>query len=402
MTRRRTLVVTNDFPPRQGGIETFVHAMTSRFPTDSVVVYTSAEPGAAAHDAALPHPVVRDPARTLLPVPRVAARAVEIARRHGCDSVWFGAAAPLGLLADRLRRESGVRRAVATTHGHEVWWARTPGARTLLRRIGDRADTVTYLGEATRAPIAAALGPAAARRMVRLAPGVDMEPFRVREEAREAVREGARDAVRPGAREGARAPAGGVRERYGLGGRPVILCAARLVPRKGQDTLIRALPAVRRAVPDAVLLLTGDGPYARTLRRLAADTGVADAVVLAGGQPQTAMPEHYAAGDVFAMPCRTRRRGLEVEGLGIVFLEAAAAGLPVLVGDSGGAPDTVRDGETGHVVDGRDVAAVADRLVALLRDRAGSRAMGERGRAWVREAWGWERTYDTLAGLLAP
>ncbi|WP_143671618.1 glycosyltransferase, partial [Streptomyces sp. wa1071] len=148
MTRRRTLVVTNDFPPRQGGIETFVQAMTSRFATDSVVVYTSAEPGAAAHDAALPHPVVRDPARTLLPVPRVAARAVEIARRHGCDSVWFGAAAPLGLLADRLRRESGVRRAVATTHGHEVWWARTPGARTLLRRIGDRTDTVTYLGEA--------------------------------------------------------------------------------------------------------------------------------------------------------------------------------------------------------------------------------------------------------------
>ncbi|MFE3376405.1 glycosyltransferase family 4 protein [Streptomyces anulatus] len=402
MTRRRTLVVTNDFPPRQGGIETFVHAMTSRFPTDSVVVYTSAEPGAAAHDAALPHPVVRDPARTLLPVPRVAARAVEIARHHGCDSVWFGAAAPLGLLADRLRRESGVRRAVATTHGHEVWWARTPGARTLLRRIGDRTDTVTYLGEATRAPIAAALGPAAARRMVRLAPGVDAEAFRVREEAREAVREGAGDAVRSGAREGVGAPVGGVRERYGLGGRPVVLCAARLVPRKGQDTLIRALPAVRHAVPDAVLLLTGDGPYARTLRRLAADTGVADAVVLAGGQPHAAMPEHYAACDVFAMPCRTRRRGLEVEGLGIVFLEAAASGLPVLVGDSGGAPDTVRDGETGHVVDGRDVAAVADRLVELLRDRAAARAMGEKGRAWVREAWGWEGAYDTLAGLLTP
>ncbi|NEB86741.1 glycosyltransferase, partial [Streptomyces anulatus] len=278
------------------------------------------------------------------------------------------------------------------------------------RRIGDRTDTVTYLGEATRAPIAAALGPAAARRMVRLAPGVDPEAFRVREEEREAVkeeereavREEARDAVRSGAREEVRAPVNGVRERYGLGGRPVILCAARLVPRKGQDTLIRALPAVRRAVPDAVLLLTGDGPYARTLRRLAADTGVADAVVLAGGQPHAAMPEHYAACDVFAMPCRTRRRGLEVEGLGIVFLEAAASGLPVLVGDSGGAPDTVRDGVTGHVVDGRDVAAVADRLVELVRDRAAARAMGEKGRAWVREAWGWEGTYDTLAGLLTP
>ncbi|MFD5691744.1 glycosyltransferase family 4 protein [Streptomyces rubiginosohelvolus] len=386
MTGRRTLVVTNDFPPRQGGIETFVRAMTDRFPADSVVVHTSAEPGAAAHDAALPYPVVRDPARMLLPVPRVTARAAELARRHGCDSVWFGAAAPLGLMADRLRRESGVRRAVATTHGHEVWWARTPGARALLRRIGERTDAVTYLGAATRAPIAAALGPAAARRMVRLAPGVDAEAF----------------AVRPGARDGVRTPAGGVRERYGLGGRPVILCAARLVPRKGQDTLIRALPAVLRSVPDAVLLLTGDGPYARTLHRLAADTGVADAVVLAGGRPHPEMPEHYAASDVFAMPCRTRRGGLEVEGLGIVFLEAAAAGLPVLVGDSGGAPDTVRDGETGYLVDGRNTAAVADRLVTLLRDRAAAAAMGEKGRAWVREAWGWESAYETLAGLLRP
>ncbi|MFF4854540.1 glycosyltransferase family 4 protein [Streptomyces rubiginosohelvolus] len=386
MTGRRTLVVTNDFPPRQGGIETFVRAMTDRFPADSVVVHTSAEPGAAAHDAALPYPVVRDPARMLFPVPRVTARAAELARRHGCDSVGFGAAAPLGLMADRLRRESGVRRAVATTHGHEVWWARTPGARALLRRIGERTDAVTYLGAATRAPIAAALGPAAARRMVRLAPGVDAEAF----------------AVRPGARDGVRTPAGGVRERYGLGGRPVILCAARLVPRKGQDTLIRALPAVRRSVPDAVLLLTGDGPYARTLRRLAADTGVADAVILAGGRPHPEMPEHYAAADVFAMPCRTRRRGREVEGLGIVFLEAAAAGLPVLVGDSGGAPDTVRDGETGYLVDGRNTAAVADRLVTLLRDRAAAAAMGEKGRAWVREAWGWESAYETLAGLLRP
>ncbi|MET8603770.1 glycosyltransferase family 4 protein [Streptomyces rubiginosohelvolus] len=386
MTGRRTLVVTNDFPPRQGGIETFVRAMTDRFPADSVVVYTSAEPGAAAHDAALPYPVARDPARMLLPVPRVTARAAGLARRHGCDSVWFGAAAPLGLMADRLRRESGVRRAVATTHGHEVWWARTPGARALLRRIGERTDAVTYLGAATRAPIAAALGPAAARRMVRLAPGVDAEAF----------------AVRPGARDGVRTPAGGVRERYGLGARPVILCAARLVPRKGQDTLIRALPAVLRSVPDAVLLLTGDGPYARTLHRLAADTGVADAVVLAGGRPHPEMPEHYAAADVFAMPCRTRRGGLEVEGLGIVFLEAAAAGLPVLVGDSGGAPDTVRDGETGHLVDGRDTAAVADRLVTLLRDRAAAAAMGEKGRAWVREEWGWENAYATLAGLLRP
>ncbi|MFJ1900803.1 glycosyltransferase family 4 protein [Streptomyces sp. NPDC088115] len=373
----RTLVVTNDFPPRQGGIETFVHAMTSRFPADSVVVYTSSEPGAAAYDAELSYPVIRDRARMLLPTPRVAGRAAALARRYGCDRVWFGAAAPLALMGDRLRREAGVRRIVATTHGHEVWWARVPGARSLLRRIGAVTDTVTHLGEATRLPIAAAVGPVAARRMVRLVPGVDADAFR----------------ASPGE--------SAVRRRYGLNDRPVVLCVARLVPRKGQDTLVRALPEVRRAVPGATLLLVGDGPAAGSLRRAAAAAGLADAVVLAGGHPHAAMPEFFTAADVFAMPCRTRRRGLEVEGLGIVFLEAAAAGLPVLAGDSGGAADTVRDEVTGHLVDGRDVPAVAARLIGLLQDRDTAAAMGERGRERVRAEWGWGGTYERLAGLLA-
>ncbi|MEU0660673.1 glycosyltransferase family 4 protein [Streptomyces lavendulocolor] len=370
----RTLVVTNDFPPRQGGIETFVKAMADRFPPDRLVVYTSAEPGAAAHDAALPYRVVRDRARTLLPTPRATARAVALAREHGCGSVWFGAAAPLGLMAGRLRREAGVRRLVATTHGHEVWWARTPGARTLLRRIGAEVDVVTYLGASTRAPIGAALG--ADARLARLVPGVDTGVFR------------------PG---GAPGP---VRRRYGLGDAPVVLCAARLVARKGQDTLIRALPAVRARVPGTRLLLVGSGPYERRLRRLADAHGVTGAVVLAGGHAHAVLPSFYAAADVFAMPCRSRRRGLEVEGLGIVYLEAAAAGLPVVVGDSGGAPDAVRDGGTGHVVDGEDAGAVAHRLVELLTDRHASRLMGEKGRDRVLREWTWGRTYDTLAGLL--
>ncbi|MFD8383573.1 glycosyltransferase family 4 protein [Streptomyces sp. NPDC059679] len=374
----RTLVITNDFPPRQGGIETFVQAMTSRFPPEAVVVYTSSEPGGAPYDAGLPHPVVRDGARTLLPTRRATSRAVELARRHRCDSVWFGAAAPLGLMAGRLRREAGVRRIVATTHGHEVWWARTPGTRALLRRIGAGADTVTYLGAATRAPVAAALGSAAAARMTRLVPGVDTSVFRPGLDARI------------------------VRERHRLAGRQVILCAARLVRRKGQDALIRALPLVRRAVPGAVLLLVGDGSYAYGLRRLADAHGVRDAVVFAGGVRHRAMPSYYAAADVFAMPCRTRKGGLEVEGLGIVFLEAAAAGLPVLAGDSGGAPDAVRDGDTGHVVDGRATRAVADRLIALLQDRPAARAMGGKGRAWVRQEWSWDASYRTLARLLSP
>jgi phosphatidylinositol alpha-1,6-mannosyltransferase len=182
-----------------------------------------------------------------------------------------------------------------------------------------------------------------------------------------------------------------VRARYGLADRPVIVCVSRLVPRKGQDTLIHALPMIRRQVPDASVLLVGGGPYRADLEALAAALGVADAVVCTGGVPHGELPAHYAAGDVFAMPCRTRRGGLDVEGLGIVYLEASATGLPVVVGDSGGAPDAVLDGRTGYVVDGRDVAAVADRLSGLLRDR-----LGGAGRAWVEQDWRW----DVIAGRL--
>ncbi|WP_031044194.1 glycosyltransferase family 4 protein [Streptomyces sp. NRRL F-5650] len=375
-SHRRTLIVTNDFPPRQGGIETFVRELADRFPPDEVVVFTSSPHPVTpqpASDGAFPYPVVRHPVRTLLPTPRATAHAASVACQYDCDRVWFGAAAPLGLMAGRLRQTTGIRTVVATTHGHEVWWARTPGARTLLRRIGTQADTLTWLGTSTRRPIEAALAPGT--RTARLVPGVDTTVFR------------------PGL------DGGPVRDRYGLGRRPVILCAARLVPRKGQDTLIRALPWVRRTVPDAMLLLVGDGPNALELRRLARAEGVLDSVVFAGGHPHHALPSFYAAATAFAMPCRTRKRGLEVEGLGIVYLEAAASGLPVVAGDSGGAPDAVREGETGHVVDGRSVAATADRLTRLLRNPELARAMGEEGRHWVRTEWTWDRSYATLTGL---
>ncbi|MFJ2881391.1 glycosyltransferase family 4 protein [Streptomyces sp. NPDC086796] len=369
-----TLVITNDFPPRQGGIETFVHAMATRVPDDDVVVYTSHEPGDTAYDASLPFPVVRDPSRTLLPTGRVTRRAVEIAEAHGCDRVWFGAAAPLALMAPALRR-AGVRRIVATTHGHEIWWARTPGARGLMRRIGGGVDVVTYLGQYTRARIEPALGPRA--HMSRLVPGVDAEVYRPRTGTGPAPLTGL-------------APPGG----------RVILCVARLVPRKGQDTLIRALPLIRSEVPDAALVLVGQGPDEARLRRLAA-RHAEGAVHFAGGVSHADTPPYYAAAEVFAMPCRTRRAGLEAEGLGIVFLEAAASGLPVVVGDSGGAPDTVLDGRTGRVVDGTDLAAVAGALTGILLDPDRA-AMGAAGRAWVREAWSWDASARHLTELLTP
>ena len=372
----KVLIVTNDFPPRAGGIQSFVHALAVRLPEGSVTVYAPAWEGAAAFDEAQPFPVERHPTSLMLPVPSVAHRAARLLGRDGCDTVLFGAAAPLGLLAPSLRR-AGARRLVAITHGHEAGWAVLPGARRLLRRIGDSVDTVTYLGEYTRVRLARALSPPAAARMTRLAPGVDSEAFR------------------PGAGGAA------VRERLGLGGRPVVICVSRLVPRKGQDTLIRAWSQVRAAVPGAVLLLIGGGPYADRLRRLARALGVAGSVVFTGPVPGPELPAYYDAGDVFAMPCRTRRHGLDVEGLGIVYLEASATGLPVVGGDSGNAPDAIRPGETGYVVSGRSPSEAAGRLVHLLNDPAGARAMGEKGMAWVDQEWRWDLVAQRLEQILA-
>nr|WP_203695766.1 glycosyltransferase family 4 protein [Streptomyces rubrogriseus] len=376
------MIVTNDFPPRPGGIQAFLHNMALRLDPERLVVYASTwkrgregTEATAAFDAEQPFTVVRDRTTMLLPTPGATRRAVGLLREHGCTAVWFGAAAPLGLMAPALRR-AGAERLVATTHGHEAGWAQLPAARQLLRRIGESTDTITYLGEYTRSRIAAALTPEAAARMVQLPPGVDEKTFH---------------------------PASGgdeVRARLGLTERPVVVCVSRLVPRKGQDTLIRAMPRILAAEPDAVLLIVGGGPYEKDLRRLAEETGVAAAVHFTGAVPWSELPAHYGAGDVFAMPCRTRRGGLDVEGLGIVYLEASATGLPVVAGDSGGAPDAVLDGETGWVVRGEDPNESADRVTTLLADPELRHRMGERGRAWVEEKWRWDLLAEQLKTLL--
>jgi phosphatidylinositol alpha-1,6-mannosyltransferase len=377
----KVLIVTNDFPPRRGGIQSFVHALAVRLPADGVVVYAPAWDGAAAFDAQQPFPVIRHPGSLMLPVRPVARRAAALLAGHGCDTVLFGAAAPLGLLAPGLRA-AGARRIVGITHGHEAGWAALPGARSLLRRIGEHTDALTYLGEYFRVRLAQALTPQAAARLVRLAPGVDTTAFR------------------PG-------PGGeAVRARLGLAGRPVVLCVSRLVPRKGQDTLIRAWPRVLAARAAAggqepVLLIVGDGPYRKALGRLAGHLGVTGSVRFTGPVPEADLPGYYKAADIFAMPCRTRRGGLDVEGLGIVYLEASAAGLPVIGGDSGGAPDAIEPGESGYVVPGRDLDALVSRLVALLADPAAAAAMGEKGQAWVHREWRWDLVAARLEHILA-
>ncbi|MEU4678003.1 glycosyltransferase family 4 protein [Micromonospora sp. NPDC023737] len=371
----RTLLVTNDFPPRPGGIQSFVHNLAVRQPTGSVVVYASSWRGAEKFDADQPFEVIRERTRVLLPTPLVARRAARLARAYDCDTVWFGAAAPLGLLAGGLRRRAGIRRIVAQTHGHEIGWAALPGARAALRRIGRGVDVTTYLGEYTRVRLARAL--TGLTELHRLAPGVDVDTYHPDVDGEP------------------------VRARLGLSDRPVVVCVSRLVPRKGQDMLIRAMPEIIRRVPDAALLVVGGGPYRAALEKLARQVGVDRDVVFTGSVPAAELPAHYAAGDVYAMPCRTRNRGLDVEGLGIVYLEASATGLPVVAGDSGGAPDAVREGETGYVVNGRDVAQLADQVSRLLVDRDLARQFGAAGRAWVEQEWRWETQAQRMAALLA-
>jgi phosphatidylinositol alpha-1,6-mannosyltransferase len=374
MTRRRLLVVTNDFPPRQGGIQSFVHGVVSRLDPDQVVVYSSRWRGWEEWDDTQPYPVVRASTSVLLPTPQVRRSAVELFRKRGCTDVWFGAAAPLGLLAPALRA-AGAQRIVATTHGHEAGWAVLPGARRLLRRVAGRVDVMTYLGEWTRTRLVGAIGPYAGR-LQRLVPGVDAARF----------------SPRPGEDE--------VRRDLQLLDRPVVVCVSRLMPRKGQDVLVRAWPEVQRRVPGAALLLVGGGPARSRIERLVRDTGLGGDVILAGSVPHERLPQWYAAGDVFAMPCRERLGGLDVEGLGMVFLEAAACGLPVVAGASGGSPDAVLAGRTGFVVDGQSAPEVAHAVAGLLADPDRASQLGRNGREWVRNDWTWERTVADLTAML--
>ncbi|MBY6681129.1 glycosyltransferase family 4 protein [Rhodococcus sp. BP-316] len=373
---RRTLLVTNDFPPRRGGIQSYLHTFAQLLPADELVVYAPRWRGDShvRFDAEQPFEVVRHPTTLMLPTPAVARRAARLVADRQCDSVWFGAAAPLAVLGPHLRR-AGAERVVASTHGHEVGWSMLPAARQVLGRIGSTTDVVTFVSRYTRGRFAAAFGADAA--LEHVPPGVDSTVFAPDTSARETLR-----------------------ARYGLGDRPTVLCLSRLVPRKGQDMLIRALPGIRAEIDGAVLVVVGGGPYGDTLRALAQSCGVADHVVFTGSVPAEELAAHHTLADVFAMPCRTRGAGLDVEGLGIVFLEASASGVPVVAGRSGGAPETVVEGVTGTTVDGTSVDDVRRAVVDVLSDRDRAAAMGAAGREFVSTEWRWDDLAARLAHLL--
>lgn len=376
---KKILFITNDFGPRAGGIESFIMGLVERLPRDSVTVFTSSQGDTSSYDAKwladYGVDVIRDRTKMLLPTPRVARALKLIVQRTNFSVVCFGAAAPLGLLASTLRK-AGIPRIISLTHGHEVWWAKVFPFSLAIRRIGDNVDVLTYLGEFTRRSISLALTSRAREAMVRMAPGIDISHFS--------------PDTTPSA----------LRMDLGLSDKAVIVSVGRLVPRKGQDRLIQALPLIRKTIPNVHLLLVGEGSYRKTLERLVEENQVKGLVTFVGRVPNTQLPAYFRCGDIFAMPSRSRMAGLEVEGLGIVYLEASGCGLPVIAGNSGGAPDAVVDGVTGIVVDGTNIREIAAAIVRVLSDPSKMKAMGARGNEWVTSGWSWEIWSSKFAQLL--
>jgi phosphatidyl-myo-inositol dimannoside synthase len=250
------------------------------------------------------------------------------------------------------------------------------GLGPLLRRVARGLDGVGVISEFTRHAVAPWM--AEHTRLYEIQPGVDTAVFTPD------------------------ADGSAVRERHGIApDEPLVVCVSRLVPRKGQDALVEAWPSVRSRVPGARLLLVGTGPFEDRLRARPAALGLdPTAVLFAGAVPWSELPAHYVAADLFAMPCRTRLGGLDVEGLGIVYLEAQACGVPVVAGLSGGAPESVIPGETGLVVHGGAVPEVATAIADLLRDPDRLAAMGKAGRAHVEAHHSWDTVAARLEGLL--
>ena len=378
----RILVVTNDFPPTVGGIQTYVRdyldalATHGTIPAANITVFASTQDSAAAaeFDQKAPYSVVRIPRKIMLPSPRVARQmAREIAKRR-IDTVWFAAAAPLAVLAP-IARAAGARRIIASTHGHEVGWSLFPGARGVLKFIGRNVDTVTYVSRYVRDRIAGVFGPTVAWEP--MPGGVDANQFAPNPDLRQELR-----------------------ARYGLENKKVIVAVSRVVPRKGQDTLVAAMPRILREVPDAHLLIVGPGSYSDELRTRAEKLGISENVTFTGTVDMAELAGHYCVGDVFALPVRTQGGGLSVEGLGIVFLEAQAAGVPTIAGDGGGAPETVIDGVTGEVVDGRNADHVAERIITLLNSDDLRTKYAEAGMKRTKQAWQWSALATQLEYVL--
>jgi phosphatidylinositol alpha-1,6-mannosyltransferase len=366
---KKILLVTNDFGPRAGGIETFVIGLLERIKGHEVTVFTSQQGDTSVYDQQWIEKfgvrVIRDQSKILLPSWRVTRAAKKIVAAKNINVVVFGAAAPLALMSPSLRK-SGVKKIIALTHGHEVWWAKIFPFRLAIKRIGKNVDHLTYLGEFTRQAISKPLTRKSATEMVKIAPGIDTAHFIPQPDAMQK------------------------RKELGLQDKKIIISVGRLVHRKGQDNLIQAMPAVLKKIPNAHLLLVGEGPYRKHLEKLVLKSSLEQNVTFAGRIMYDRLPSYLSAADLFAMPSRSRFFGLEVEGLGIVYLEASACGIPVVAGNSGGAPDAVLEGVTGLCVDGTNIEQITAAIVEICSDAERASHMGAAGRNWIVNQWRWD------------
>ena len=365
---RRHLLVTNDFPPKVGGIQSYLWELWRRLPADDIAVHTTPHTGASVFDADQAFVVTRSREPVLLPTPTVVRRVRNLAERQGAELVVWDPALPVGHAARRVGRPYAV-----VLHGSEVTVpGRLPMARSILARVLRGASLVICAGNYPAAEAERAAG--CTLPTVVVPPGVDTDRFRPLDEAERAS----------------------VRRELGLPvDAPLVVSVSRLVPRKGMDTLIRSAARLGRTEPDLVVAIAGSGRDRRRLEGLVASTGAP--VRLLGRVPEELLPGLYGAGDVFAMLCRSRWGGLEQEGFGIVFLEAAAAGVPQVAGESGGAAEAVAHEKTGLVVGRPDaVEQVARTLSDLLGDGERRAEMGREARRRA-EA---EFSYDVLARRL--
>jgi len=365
----KTLLVTNDFPPRVGGIQRTLEALWRELPPDRVAVIAPSWEGAEAFDAKAQYQILRELDAFVWPTPGFRSRLDRVIQDLGVEVVLFGDAFPLAALGPGLARR-GTPYLVAA-HGFDYWLSVVPGAHTLMRHMTSAASRVPVMCSEFIARTVRTAVPREVPVSV-LYPGADLIAFRPNLATAD------------------------IREALGIGDRPLAVCVSRLVARKGQDVLIRGMSTIHRRVPDAALLIVGGGPEEARLRSMAAEAP-ARSVFFAGEVSEEELPRYYAVGDVFAMPCRTRMMGMEVEGWGNVFIEASACGKPIVVGDSGGARETVVNGETGSLVQGDDVSQVADAVSELLADPVRAREMGTAGRARVEARHAW----PDIAGRLA-
>ena len=367
------LLVTNDFPPKVGGIQSYLWELWRRLPPDQVTVLTTSHPDAAAFDAHQAFRVERA-GPVLLPTPGLARRVRSLAVQAGAGLVVLDPALPVGLVGRHLAIPYAV-----VLHGAEVTVpGRLPGSRQALARVLGGAVHAIAAGGYPAAEARRAAG-AATPAVTIVPPGVDGDRFRPLS-----------------ADQRARA-----RADFGLPeSADLVVSVSRLVPRKGMDTLIRAAGLLAPGRPDLVVAVAGQGRDLARLRRLATDAGVP--VRFLGRVPDDRLPALYGCADVFAAPCRSRWGGLEQEGFGIVFLEAAACGVAQVAGDSGGAAEAVADGETGVVVRRpSDASEVASALAGLLDDPVRRAAMGEASRRRAVSQFSYDGLAATLAATLA-